>query len=1116
MNFTWKTAEKSVNSSLWRILTLAMATTMVGYGNLKANLNDETALTIVQQSTKRIEGSVTDQNKEPLIGVSVAVKGTNTGTITDIDGKFILDLPVENTTLVFSYIGYKTQTITVTSQNINVVMEEDTKMVEEIVVVGYGVQKKENLTGAVASVKLDQTLDSRPIADVGRALQGAVPGLTITTKSGEIGSAPNIKIRGGVGSPNGNSNPLILVDNVEITDISLVNPDDIESISVLKDAASSSIYGARAAFGVILITTKAKKVNDRLRVNYSANLAWRTPTKTPEQLSGWEQGEINLAGVMRNGSTNYYNVVGNMVVDQKTIDGMKAWEQQYGNGKGLGREMVYGRDFEIDETGMHFYRTWDWYDMYIKKWMPQQTHNLSVSGGNGKTSYGLNLGYLTQEGLTKVNSDQYDRYNASLTINSEINSWVRLRANALYTRTDTDKPFMYNSDLYDHLYYLYRWQPMYPYGTYEGKSFRSALTELEQAQMTNNQKDYLRLGGGLTFTPVPIEGLSFDVDFVYTTTDNRFKKFGGQVFGYDIFSAHKTLESMVNSYNNYISPSYDYVEEQRGRTEMFTTNAVATYSKTIGDHAFKGMLGSNLESSEYRYISAQRKGLYSVGAPELNLAYGDQTVSSAHTHWAVAGFFGRINYGYKDKYLVELNGRYDGSSKFPRGDQFRFFPSASLGYRISEESFMKGLYPILSSLKLRGSYGAIGNQDVDANAFRSLLTAYPKDSWVINGKNTTSVGAPTVAYNSLTWETVKTIDFGLDARFFDDKVGITFDWYKRTTSDVLAASTLPLTLGATAPKQNFGELETPGWELALDFHHRFENGLSITLGGQMTDYYTKVTKWADNTNIPAYGGDGTGWYSTTYYKKGMRLGDIWGLKVDRLLQESDFNADGTLKEGLPNQSEIFAGGITLQPGDVLYKDLDGDGKISNAKSTEDPRDQTVIGNMFPRYQYGFSLGAEYKGFDFSAFFQGVGERKLWAMGNQVLPGYTSGEPYYKGADDYWTPQNTDAYYPRPTIYGQAAKWNYAVNDRYLLNMAYMRLKTLTVGYSLPKSLLNKIFVNSVRVYFTGENLFEFDNLKPDIDPEIDIRYVNTSADSRNFGRSYPYQRTLSFGLQVTL
>lgn len=1119
MRETRKACQSRIKSGLRCVQTIVLNILIIsttGYGGLHANLMDKNTSGIVQQDAKQITGVVTDQNNVPLPGVSVSVKGTTRGTITDMDGKYSIEPEPDNTILMFSYIGYKTQTITATGQTLDVTMVEDTRLIEEVVVVGYGIQKKENLTGAVASVVLDKTLESRPVPDIGRALQGAVAGLTITSRSGEIGKAPTIKIRGGVGSPNSDSNPLILVDNVEISDISLVNPDDIAAISVLKDAASSSIYGARAAFGVILITTKAKNVNDKLRISYTNNFAWRTPTKVPDQLPGWQQGAINLDGVMRNGSTNYYNVVANMVVDQKTVDGMKAWTEQYGDGKGLGREMVYGRDFEIDDTGMRFYRTWDWYDMYIQKWMPQQTHNLSVSGGNGKTSYGINLGYLHQEGLTKVNPDKYGRYNASLTLNTEVNKWLNLRANAMYTRTDIDKPMLYASDLYDHLYYLYRWQPMYPYGTYEGKDFRSALTELEQAQISNDETDYMRLGGGLTFTPVPVEGLSFDLDFVYTTTETRFKDYGGQVKAYDIFVAHNTLGSLVNSYGNYISPGYDYIHETRGRTQMLTTNAVATYSKTINDHSLKVMAGSNLERSEYRFISAERKGLYSVTVPELNLAYGDQLVDSKHTHWAVAGFFGRINYAFKDRYLIELNGRYDGSSKFSRGDQFRFFPSASVGYRVSEEEFMKALYPFLSSLKIRASYGSIGNQDVDANAFRSLLAAYPKDSWIINGKNSSSVGTPTVTFSSLTWENVRTVDVGFDARFLDDRLGVTFDWYKRTTTDVLSAPTLPLTLGADAPKRNFGELETPGWELSVDFAHRFGNGLILTVGGQLSDYYTKVTKWTENTNVPTYDGNGNGWYSSRYFKEGMRLGDIWGLKADRLLQESDFNADGTLKSGLPDQSEIFSGGITMLPGDVLYKDLDGDGKITNAKSTVDKRDQTIIGNIFPRYQYGFSLGADYKGFDLNIFFQGVGERKLWAMGNQVLPGYTSGEPYYAGADDYWTPGNTGAFYPRPTIYGQAAKWNYAVNDRYLLNMAYLRLKTLTIGYSLPKSLLNKILVDNIRVYFTGENLLEFDQVKPDIDPEIDVRYVDTSADSRNFGRSYPYQRTLSFGLQITL
>ncbi len=1079
------------------------------------SVDNKTNLDEVQQTGKTITGTVRDANGESIIGANIIEVGTSNGTITDVNGNFSLKV-ANDATIQITYIGYLSQTINTGGRtSFTITLQEDTQALEEVVVVGYGVQAKANLTGAVASVDLGKTVDSRPISDIGRALQGAVPGLTISTRSGEIGSAPSIKIRGGVGSPNGDANPLILVDNVEISDITLINPDDIESISVLKDAASSSIYGARAAFGVILITTKAKQRYDRLSINYSNNFAWRTPTKKPEQLPGWQQAEINLAGMQAAPSpANSYNVVANMIVDQKTVDGMKAWAEQYGDGKGLGLEMVYGRDFEIDAAGIRFYRTWDWYDMYIKNWMPQQSHNLSVSGGNGKTNYGLTLGYIHQEGLTKVNPDLFNRYNANLTLNTELNKYMNIRANAMYTKTGFDKPFMYASDLYDHMYYLYRWQPMYPYGTLDGKPFRSALTELQQAPMTHRDRDYIRLGAG--FTLKPLEGLTIDFDFIYTANELRYKRFGDKVYAYDIFTAHSSLESLKNSYGNYIASSYDYVREERSNRQMLTNNIVATYTKKVGKHDFNVLAGSNIEQSEYRYIWTQKRDLLSTSRPELNLAIGDPTTSSEHTDWAVAGFFGRINYAYNNRYLLELNGRYDGSSRFPKDQRFAFFPSVSAGYTISEEDFMQKLYPALSSLKIRASYGTIGNQDVGLNRFISTMDGQ-LDSWVINGVRQTSVSTPTVVSSSLTWEKVKTIDVGFDSRFINDKLGITFDWYRRTTSDVLATQTLPATLGAASPYQNMGELETLGWELSADFRHKFSNGLGITLGGQITDYKTKVNKWSNNTTIPSYGGNGNGWFTdVSVYKEGMVLGDIWGLQVDRLLQESDFDADGNLVAGIPNQTEVFPGNYKFAPGDVLYKDLDGDGYIRKGVTVGDAKDMTIIGNALPRFEYGFSIGADYKGFDFHMFFQGVGQRKLWAMGNQVLPGYTAGEPYYKGAEDYWRADNTNAFYPRPMNYSQVASGNYQVNNRYLLNMAYLRAKTLTLGYTLPKSLISQAYMSNLRVYVTAENLFEFDNVKPDIDPEIDVRYVGTAADSRNFGRSYPYQRTLSFGLQLTL
>lgn len=1107
------------NSKL--LTAVAISALFLGSGNVLATQTTSAGSHGVLEQMQTISTTVTvvDTKGEPIIGANVIEKGTTNGGITDLDGKFKMNVK-PGATIQVSFVGFTTQDVKA-APVLKVVLKDDTELLDEVVVVGYGAQKKVNLTGAVASVDVNKAIDSRPITDIGRALQGAVPGLTVTTSSGEIGGAPTIKIRGSVGSPSGSANPLILVDNVEITDISLVNPDDIESISVLKDASSASIYGARGAFGVVLITTKSKQKHERLSVKYSNNFAWRTPTVTPKQLPGWQQADINLKGV-QNGVTpaNSYSVIGNLVIDEAGVAKMKDYWEKYGFGNQFGPEIVEGRDFDWDGTGMHMYRTWDWYDMYIKNWMPQQSHNVSLNGGNGKTNYNISLGYIHQEGLTKINSDEYTRYNGNISLNSDLNKYISVRAAVMYTRADFDKPYNYNSDLYDAMYYLYRWQPVYPYGTLDGKEFRSALTELKSAPKQTKEREYVRLSGGATIKP--IEGLTIDIDGVYSSIETREHKYGtpSLVAGYNVFTAYNSLEAFKNSYSNYVAASHDFVQMINGRTETLTGNFVATYGKRIKDHDFKVMAGSNIEKSEYKYFWGKRMGLLSTEKPELNMATGDQTTSSDHTWWAVAGFFGRINYSYKDRYMVELNGRYDGSSRFPSGQRFAFFPSMSAGYRISEEPFMQALKPYLSTLKLRGSWGTIGNQDVGTDRFVSTLST-AQDSWIIDGQKVQSTGMPTIVSSELHWEKVSTLDFGFDARFFDDVLGVTFDWYNRKTTDILTTANVPWTLGATAPYQNMGAIETPGWELAVDYRHSFKNGLTIGVGASVSDYTTKVTKWTNNTRMPAYGGDGTGWWSTTYYQEGMRLGDIWGLQFDRFLTEADFNADGTLKSNIPDQTQVFPKNYRFAPGDVLYKDLPGkdgktDGKITKGTATDDPGDMSIIGNALPRYQVGFNFDAAYKGFDFNIFFQGVLKNNLWAAGNQVLPGFTSGEPYYEGAEDYWTPENQSAFYPRPMTYGQATTGNYQINDRYMLNMAYLRCKTLTVGYSLPKTLLSKVKIQNLRIYFTGENLFTISGVKPDIDPEIGVRYVGTAADQRNFGRSYPYQKSISFGLQLSL
>lgn len=554
---------------------------------------------------------------------------------------------------------------------------------------------------------------------------------------------------------------------------------------------------------------------------------------------------------------------------------------------------------------------------------------------------------------------------------------------------------------------------------------------------------------------------------------------------------------------------------------MNTGKLFATYNKQLNDHSFKFILGGDLESFKEQEQLSKRMGIVDPNLPELGYATGDQFANGANRHWSTLGVFGRINYAYKNKYLLELNGRYDGSSRFPLSDQYGFFPSLSAGYVISEEEFFKPLSPYFSFLKLRGSYGSIGNQAVvrssDPSSFYPFLPLMtPSTSgWWMGDQNMLTVSTPPLVSPNLTWETVTTLDFGMDARFFDNSLGFSFDWYRRTTSDMLSAGiTVPNSLGADAPRRNYGELQTNGWEIAIDWNHTFDNGLQLNLSGNLSDFREKITKFANTTSG----------INSNY--EGKYLGEIWGLETDRFFNESDFNGQDEngkwiLKDGIPTQDPLNAiednarSWFEYGPGDIKYKDLNGDGKIDFGSSTlDDHGDLKVIGNSTPRYQYGFRIGANWKGFDFDAFFQGVGKRDFWASGPIFIPGYRT-EAFYAHQTDYWTPENPNAYYPRIVDTQQSNNaFNFRTQTKYMLDLSYLRMKNITFGYTLPKEWIQGAKLNNVRLYFSGENLFEFSNVGMPIDPEVD--YTDEQSDQTSFGRVYPYRRTISFGLQVTL
>jgi TonB-linked SusC/RagA family outer membrane protein len=1092
---------------------------------------------MAQEKGISVTGTVTDATGESLIGVSVKLKGSTTGTVTDLDGNYRLVVPSNESALQFSYMGYVSVQETVGLRRIiNVTMTEDSKVIDEVVIVGYDTQRKANLTGAVATVDVAKQLEGRPLPDLGRGLQGAVPGMSVTSSSGRIGTNATIKIRGAIGSLiDGASSPLILLDGVEITDLTLVNPDNIENISILKDAASSSIYGTRAAFGVVLITTKKGDGKEKFSVNYSNNFSYAKATVLPKMSKSYEGAQMALDMRQRsNPGTITYTSTNNLIWNQESIDRMKEWERVYG-GLNLSPEMVYGRDFETISGTTYFYRSFDAPKLYIKDYSPSQQHNISVSGSTGKTNIYMGLGYMNQGGVVKVKPDKFDRYSINLNMDTKVSDWLTVRGKFLYSRTDLKTPFQYSSTTYDPLYYLYRWPSIMPYGTYQGKKFHNSITETEAANYDTDAEDYMRASVGATvnFT----KDLSLDVDYTFSTNDQMIIQRGGSVGGWDFWSTGAIVESA-----SWTSTSYNKVDQYFYDRDYHAGNAVLRYKKELNKlHKIGAFAGMNIEKSETVFLNGWKYGLLDSTKPEISLATGNSVsydangyptftqgefLAGTHTSWAVLGFFGRINYSFADRYLLELNGRYDGSSNFPINQSFGFFPSASVGWVFTEESFLEAIKPIVSFGKLRASYGSVGNQAVGANRFRSLLASGVNSGWVIGG-NEKTFGMPNPIKDDFTWETIETKNLGLDLRFLDDSsLGLSVDIYQRKNKDMIAAGEeVPSFFGASAPNTNIGELTTNGWEIGIDYRHIFDNGLKMNVSAGLSDALSKITKHRNGPNTAI---DGSNYQGKIY-------GEIWGFETDRFFTEDDFAHDAAgnhvldangytqMADGIPSQSKIEAayGWFQYQPGDVKYKDLNGDGKIDWGDNTsENPGDMKRIGNTTPRYEYSSRISLEWKGIDFELFLQGVGKRDYWATGTMMIPGWNGAEAtFYAHQTDYWTPENTNAFYPRltpysqPTQYTRAAALNFMPQSKYLLDMSYCRIKNITLGYTLPANILKKLKIDRLRVYGSLENIAEFDHLGDiPLDPETGV--ATGDGGNMGFGRIYPFTRSFSFGVQV--
>ncbi len=1090
------------------------------------------------QKTVKISGVVQNAAGEPVLGATILEKGsTSNGTTSAVDGSFTLTVP-EGATLAVSYIGYLPVEVKAYDGMI-VRLEEDTQAIDEVVVVGFGTQKKANLTGAVSTVDVAKAFDSKPIVDVTKGLQGVVPGLSITFNNADMGTSADIRIRG-VSSVNGTNRPLILLDGVEISDLSFVNPDNIANISVLKDASSASIYGTRAAYGVVLITSKdGSEVKDKAQITYSNNFAWNEPIGAPKYATGYDLPKSMEIVMLAQKNTNGGDIEAFGMYYKDIIDPIRNWLDNYW-GQDLGEVYVYGRDYIYTPAGVaQFYRVADPQKEMLKTGF-QHNHNLSISGNSGKTNYNISMNYYKQDGLLKKATEQsMQRVTANISTNSQIKKWLRIGTKVMYTERVFKYPYG-NSGSGNLFTYAMRFPTNFPYGISdggydastgqyinetargaEGLYFRHGNGFVANYPVQKQRDDYLRIGGNVDITLA--KGLTFHGDYTRSTLNYMLNSVAYPVYVANWWSSYSPKYALLNS---------DNVGRTIVKTAANAFNAYFDYNFTVAkDHDFAIKLGFNSEDYYYNNIGISSDNLFNSDFPILDLTEmsAQSTASEAKRMRASAGFFGRINYSWKDKLLLELSGRYDGSSMFRTDQHWGFFPSGSIGYRLSEEEFMKN-QDVISNLKIRASYGAIGNQDIAGSTsnFYPFMTTigYSRLSSSLSGwidpANPNSAlayfGMPGVVGSSMTWEKIRTMNVGLDMGFFNNELNVTFEWYQRNTIGMLVPRNQVPSQGGfpSMPKENGGDMRTRGWELQLDYNHTFKgSGLSVYATFTLSDNKSKITKWNNSTNMLTSNYEGKEW------------GEIWGFKTADHYFTADEAANGVQTvNGVVDindvyQYELWKGAFRYGEGDVKYVDVNSDGVVDSGSGTVDDHGDLIrIGNTLPRYEYALRLGLAWKGIDFEMLFQGVGKRDFWTTSSLILP-FTQSRSMaiYTNQFDYYTPENPDAKFPRPYIghYGSTVNGlpnngnnNYYSQTKYLSDFSYLRLKNVTLGYTLPQKWTEKVYIQKARVYFSVQNLLTFDHLDGAIDPEL-----NQNATADTGGRNNPFCRTWSCGLQIT-
>lgn len=1046
-----------------------------------------------------VSGTVVDATGAPLPGATVRERATGNGTVTNIDGHFSLSVSSE-ASLEVSFVGYATKVVPVAGQQeLKIVLVEDAAALDEVVVVGYGIQKKVNLSGSVDQIGAKE-LEKRPIADLSRGLQGMIPNLNIDFTSGEPGQAANINIRGEA-SINGGS-PLILIDGVaaDVEEMNRLLPEDIESLSVMKDASSAAIYGARAAFGVILITTKQGK-GDRIQVDYNSNFAWKRPSMLTEKTSDpYIYLKLKNIAVLNTPWSS-----GHVTSDERL-----EWARQRSDNPG-GTPSV--RLNPLDETQWEYMGNRDWTSYYLDRSTFSQTHQVAVSGATEKTRFYLSGGFDDEDGLFSdiVNNDKYRRYSMRAKVSYDIWKWLTLSNNTSYVVTERRKPSYYNISTFFDL------EPhdmdRNPDGTWASGELGEALAQL--------------VDGGEETT------LYGRLQSTFSGEMNFWKRMFVVNVNFTFMKGHEAYDWYKNTYRLGYGP--DDIREQgesrayKGSTDNLYTvfEVYGTFNKLFNErHHVTAILGFNQEYNRSDNFTADRYNIISTGLPSIALSSGAQYVNEVYKDWAIRGCFFRANYTYDNRYIFEMNGRYDGTSRFPKNKRFGFFPSGSVAWRLDSEPFFDGLKDLFSQFKLRASYGSLGNQLVSEYGYIPSMSSQ-LGSYIIDGELQQTVTSPDLVSSDYTWEKVQTVNGGIDLGFMRNKLTLSFDFYRRDTKGMLTMGReLPGVLGKEEPQENAANLKTRGWELSIGYQDEFRlagKPLNWAARFVLSDSRTWITKFDNPTR------------NLTQYYEGQEIGEIWGLQSDGLFRSKDEIA------ALDETEIIPWGALEIVEGWPKYKDLDGDQRITKGSTTvDDPGDLSVIGNSAPRFRFGLNLSAEWNGFDVAVFLQGIGKRDFYPQSYLYWGFYQ--QPYSGGqlhTFDFYRPtsdsevdmakhsqsyiaaglanQNLDAKYP--VLQSWLADKNLGTRidqsmglaipqTGYMLNAAYLRVKNITIGYTLPQEWVRKAKLSRVRVFVSGDNLCEWSGVKPYFDPES---ITDTSA----FGYVYPFSRQYSFGLNVT-